>query len=157
MSETRPRYWRPCPFFCPESPDHFRSWALLMLEAHSIDGPVSIDLPESTPLPRGTWDFKNASIIVTAPAAELTVAAVVGRRVHYAGCLTWFRRGTRTTVFAGFAACCSGIKADGIRRSGNSTFERTHVTCAPCRVRIMWAEDDERGRHCLANPRGTPL
>src|SRR6202142_670788 len=98
----RTLYWRPCPFFCPEAPDYFRSWASLMLEVASIKGPITIDVPEATPFPRGRWELRGSSIIVS----ELTKRDVIrspGRRIHYAGRLTWVRRGTRTRILAGWA------------------------------------------------------
>lgn len=61
----RTLYWRPCPYFCLDSPDHFRSWTMLMAARASIDGPVTIDVPEAAPFPRGTHDLSGVSITVT--------------------------------------------------------------------------------------------
>ena len=75
---NRTLYWRPCPFFCPESPDHFRSWETLMTACAGIDGPVTLDVPESTPFPRGTHDLSGVSITVT--ECRVTVRGVPGAR-----------------------------------------------------------------------------
>ena len=62
---TRTLYWRPCPFFCPNEPDYFRSWAALMAERTIVDGLVTIDVPSSTPLPCGTHDLTGCSVHVS--------------------------------------------------------------------------------------------
>ena len=58
-------YWRPCPFFCPTLPGYFRSWADLMTERARVAGPVTIDVPVATPLPRGTHDLSGVSVHVS--------------------------------------------------------------------------------------------
>jgi len=75
---NRTLYWRPCPYFCPDSPDHFRSWAALMAARAGVDGPVTLDVPEAVPFPRGTHDLSGVSITVTECAA--TVRGVPGTR-----------------------------------------------------------------------------
>lgn len=62
------------------------------------------------------------------------------QKIHYAGRLAWRdKRGARTDIFAGFAACCSGDQAQTIRRQGNHTYEPAEVTCKPCLQRLEWA------------------
>lgn len=74
----RTLYWRPCPYFCPDSPDHFRSWAMLMAARAGVDGPVTIDVPEAAPFPRGTHDLSEVSITVT--ECRVIVGGIPGAR-----------------------------------------------------------------------------
>ena len=53
-------------------------------------------------------------------------------RIHYAGAARY----GRTRILAGWAACCSGTKADRIRATGQHTYVPAGVTCAACR-RVM--------------------
>jgi hypothetical protein len=53
-------------------------------------------------------------------------------KIHYAGALE-IRRGDRVTKIAeGYAACCSGRRANKIRGQGNHTWMLERVTCKPC-------------------------
>jgi hypothetical protein len=55
-----------------------------------------------------------------------------GRATHYIGGLSWTVRGIRTTILPGWAACCSGKRAEIIRLNGNGTTEPRKVTCKLC-------------------------
>jgi hypothetical protein len=62
-------------------------------------------------------------------------------RIHFAGALEYNdRRGYRCTVFPGWAACCSDLRAKAIRERGNHTYDKSKVTCAHCRVLIAKAD-----------------
>jgi hypothetical protein len=54
------------------------------------------------------------------------------KKIHYAGAVNT----PRMKILPGWAACCSGDKADRIRANGNNTMNPKDVTCAACR-RIM--------------------
>lgn len=56
--------------------------------------------------------------------------------IHYSGAV----RTPRTNILAGWAACCSGVKAEQIRAKGNSTRNPSEVTCRAC-LRVM-AKDE---------------
>jgi len=49
-------------------------------------------------------------------------------KIHYSGAV----RTPRTKILPGWAACCSGPKADKIRADGNNTADPDKVTCAAC-------------------------
>jgi hypothetical protein len=57
-------------------------------------------------------------------------------KIHYSGAV----RTPRTTILAGWAACCSGIKAERIRANGNNTNNPVDVTCRAC-LKVM-AKDE---------------
>ena len=62
----------------------------------------------------------------------------MGKRViHYAGEI----RARRLHVLPGWAACCSGIKAEEIRAERRNTYMRGAVTCRRCLAVI--AKHDE--------------
>ena len=48
--------------------------------------------------------------------------------IHYSGAV----RTPRTRILAGWAACCSGFKAEQIRANGNNTSDASEVTCRAC-------------------------
>ena len=50
-------------------------------------------------------------------------------RIHYAGALRY----GRTRILAGWAACCSGPKAERIRATGQHTYVPAEVTRETCR------------------------
>lgn len=52
--------------------------------------------------------------------------------IHYAGAVEY----GRTRILAGWAACCSGQRAEDIRAACLNTRDPAKVTCAKCR-RIM--------------------
>lgn len=52
--------------------------------------------------------------------------------VHYSGAV----RTPRLKILAGWAACCSGPKAERIRENGNTTNDPDQVTCRAC-LRVM--------------------
>jgi hypothetical protein len=56
-------------------------------------------------------------------------------RIHYAGAVRY----GRTHILAGWAACCSGPKAERIRATGQHTYTPADVTCAACRRAMMRA------------------
>jgi len=58
------------------------------------------------------------------------------KKIHYSGAV----RTPRTKILPGWAACCSGVKADRIRADGNNTADPAKVTCAAC-LRVM-AKDE---------------
>lgn len=62
--------------------------------------------------------------------------------IHYAGALEW-RSGRKqqgvTTVSAGYAACCTGLRAKKIQMTGANTLEPAKVTCAMCRRNMVRA------------------
>ena len=51
-------HYRPCPFFCPNEPGYFRSWADLSNAVARHDGLVAIDAP-SRDFARGRWAFSG--------------------------------------------------------------------------------------------------
>ena len=53
-------------------------------------------------------------------------------KIHYAGAV----RTPTVKILPGWAACCSGDKADRIRSAGANTYDPEMVTCAACR-RVM--------------------
>lgn len=60
--------------------------------------------------------------------------------IHYAGGLRWATaRNTVTTVLAGWAACCSGRRAEAIRRRGMHSYLPEAVTCKSCKAAIARA------------------
>lgn len=53
--------------------------------------------------------------------------------MHYAGALEWCdARGMKTSVSAGWSACCSGSRAEAIRAKGQNTDDPSRVTCRLC-------------------------
>lgn len=54
------------------------------------------------------------------------------RKIHYAGSV----RTPKMRILAGWAACCSGDRADGIRAEGAHTRAVSAVTCKAC-LRMM--------------------
>jgi hypothetical protein len=68
-------------------------------------------------------------------AAELArdwAERALGPKIHYAGALSWRQGKTKTSVLAGWAACCSGDRAEKIRAAGTHTYEASAVTCKRC-------------------------
>jgi hypothetical protein len=62
------------------------------------------------------------------------------RAIHYAGALEWrYRRHGVAIVYAGWAACCAGRRADAIKAAGLNTYEPAEVTCAACKYRLALA------------------
>lgn len=57
--------------------------------------------------------------------------------MHYAGGLV----AKRLTVLGGWAACCSGDKADKIRENEWNTYDRGLVTCKAC-LKVIRAADN---------------
>ncbi len=58
----------------------------------------------------------------------------MSRVIHYAGALSWRSAAERmTSVTAGFAACCSGERAERIARDEAHTYDLTAVTCGACK------------------------
>ena len=52
--------------------------------------------------------------------------------IHYAGGV----RTARMMILGGWAACCSGDKAERIKMAGNNTIDPRDVTCKAC-LRVM--------------------
>ena len=73
-----------------------------------------------------------------------------GRTVHYAGALSWDHGKSRTTILGGWAACCSGDKADAIRKRGDHSYESSAVTCKRCLANMAKATASARAR--IAKP-----
>ena len=61
-------------------------------------------------------------------------------RIHYAGEVYT----KRSHGFAGWAACCSGSKAERIRAERWNTYEPAEVTCKAC-LRVMARATDRKG------------
>ena len=59
------------------------------------------------------------------------------RSMHYAGSLV----SHRLTVLGGWAACCSGDRAEKIREEEQNTYDRALVTCKACLKQIQRADD----------------
>lgn len=73
--------------------------------------------------------------------------------IHYAGALSWLdKKGAHSSVFAGWAACCSGDRATAIRREGNNTYEPAEVTCKTCLQRLEAARVFETSGTAPATP-----
>ena len=51
------------------------------------------------------------------------------RKMHYAGAV----RTPRMNILGGWAACCSGEKAERIKAEGLNTYDIGGVTCAACK------------------------
>lgn len=71
------------------------------------------------------------------------------KKIHYAGPI----RTRRVRVLAGWAACCSGRRAEQIRADGQHTYERDKVTCGAC-LRMIALDAKERARAEAAAERG---
>lgn len=52
--------------------------------------------------------------------------------IHYAGSLCWNTRDSTITISSGFAACCSGQRAERIADRGEHTWRPCDVTCGQC-------------------------
>ena len=69
--------------------------------------------------------------------------------IHYAGEIVT----ATSTTLAGWAACCSGRKAEKIRAEGSHTYQPSEVTCSRClsilaRTICYFPGDDSAcGRH----------
>jgi len=59
--------------------------------------------------------------------------------IHYAGGV----RTARMMILGGWAACCSGDKAERIRATGKNTLVLDEVTCKACLRVMSRAVDDE--------------
>ena len=53
-------------------------------------------------------------------------------KIHYAGSV----KTPRMRIIPGYAACCSGEKAERIRAAGNNSLDPNKVTCVACK-RVM--------------------
>ncbi len=85
---------------------------------------------------------------------------MVATVVHFAGPLRWMNRnGAVTTILAGWAACCSGDRAERIRSDGRNTVVPRLVSCKACLKAMAKAESmkcceyaiivyDDRGHGC---------
>lgn len=62
----------------------------------------------------------------------MTVLKTKPMSTHYAGEL----RTSRLYILPGWAACCSGHKAEEIRRAKAHTYDRSKVTCKACLKRM---------------------
>lgn len=62
-------------------------------------------------------------------------------RIHYAGEV--FTK--RARILRGWAACCSGRRAENIRRDGANTMNPADVTCKAC-LRVMERATDHEGK-----------
>ena len=58
------------------------------------------------------------------------------KKIHYAGPI----QVSRKRILPGWAACCSGLKAEEIRETGMHSYGRSEVTCARC-LRMIAAHD----------------
>lgn len=61
------------------------------------------------------------------------------KKIHYAGPI----RTHRVRILAGWAACCSGDKAEQIRRDRQHTYDPAKVTCGAC-LRMIALDRAER-------------
>lgn len=52
--------------------------------------------------------------------------------LHYAGALAWVSGKRLVQIAAGYAACCSGAKAEEIMKRGTHTYVATDTTCKAC-------------------------
>jgi len=58
-------------------------------------------------------------------------------RIHYAGSVRWTNaKGEKTNILMGWAACCTGERAQKIRDRAQNTYEECCVTCLAC-LRIL--------------------
>lgn len=63
-------------------------------------------------------------------------------KIHYAGSLSFTKsNGVRVEISAGFAACCSGGRAEAIAKNGLHTYDRRDVTCERCAHAILASMD----------------
>jgi hypothetical protein len=61
----------------------------------------------------------------------------VKKKVHYAGSIQYkAKKGPIVTIAPGFAACCTGDRAQKIALEGMHTYRTTNVTCAHCQKLI---------------------
>lgn len=70
------------------------------------------------------------------PSQEVPGGGWEVRKIHYAGPI----KKHRMKILPGWAACCSGPKAEEIRNSGWHSNIRSEVTCAAC-LRQIKAHD----------------
>ena len=63
------------------------------------------------------------------------------QKIHYAGPI----RTKKCRVLPGWAACCSGQRAEQIRQDGQHTYERKNVTCGHC-LRMIALDQEKRDR-----------
>lgn len=60
--------------------------------------------------------------------------------VHYKGALEYTRAdGQTVSILAGYAACCSGRRAERVAAKGNHTLTPEAVTCRGCLTRMRMA------------------
>ena len=78
---------------------------------------------------------------------------MTARKLHFAGAV----RTPRMMILAGWAACCSGYRAEQIREEGRNTHDREAVTCRAC-LRVMAKETPPaRGWGLIPGPDGEPV
>lgn len=70
-------------------------------------------------------------------------------KVHYAGPI----RTHRMTVLPGWAACCSGARAEQIRRDRQHTYAVGAVTCGACK-RMIALHEKELARKAAEDAHG---
>jgi hypothetical protein len=69
------------------------------------------------------------------------------RVIHYAGALRWrWRKHGTQEQLGGYAACCSGRKAERIRAEYMHTYDRNAVTCRACLACLAKADAYQPGQ-----------
>lgn len=54
------------------------------------------------------------------------------------------RDGVTVQCLPGWPACSSGARAEKTRKEGSQTNVREDVTCAVCKVRLAWSDQDAK-------------
>ena len=71
------------------------------------------------------------------------------KTIHYAGGMEIHGKRYFTKILSGWAACCSGIKAEKIAAEHNHTYDKARVTCKACLHQI---EREQEGKARRINP-----
>jgi hypothetical protein len=91
--------------------------------------------PSNKPAATKWWKFVEAQVVEHGLA--LALPARKARSMHFSGALELKDgRGTVITIVAGWAACCSGKRAETIRAAGETTPDPSLVTCSKCLARM---------------------
>ena len=66
------------------------------------------------------------------------------KAIHYAGKMRVQLKRSFQVILSGWAACCSGEKAEKIRAGGNNTYDRNKVTCKACLRKMAYEKLPEQ-------------
>lgn len=66
------------------------------------------------------------------------------KAIHYAGPLLVLTKRSVRRILGGWAACCSGERAERVRDLGQHSWDRAEVTCKACLRAIAAADEGKR-------------